>query len=89
MINASDFTKLYAKEYGVSVETAAEACAKHWRLLGKVLFAKGMDLSIHKIGIFKQQKIAPKRFKHPVTGELSVRPAKHVIKFKQSEYPYV
>jgi len=88
MLNASDYSKKYAEEYGMSLEKAAEECAKHWRLLGKVLYGDRMDLTVHKIGTFKRQKTAPKRFKHPTTGEITVRPEKSVIKFKESEFPY-
>ena len=89
MLNASDYARLYSEEYGVSLETAAEECAKHWKLLGRVLFKDGLGLSVYKIGVFKQVLTAPKKFKHPATGELLIRPAKRVIKFKQSDSPFI
>jgi len=88
MLSTSDFSKLYAKEYGVSLESATVACSNVWKLLGKVLYTLGEDFNIHKIGTLKKQRVSPKRFKHPLTGKLSVRIEKYVIKFKESEFPY-
>jgi|GEM_PF-3361015 len=88
MLNLSDLIKLYSEEYGVSLEIATIECAKHWRLVGKVLFGMKEDLTVHKIGTFKKQVMAPKKYRHPVTKELMTRPSKVVIKFKQSDFPY-
>ena len=88
MINSTDFSKLYAHEHSISEKEAAAVCAGIWKLLGKVLFTLQEDISIHKVGTLKRQRVAAKKFKHPVTGVLSKRVEKTVIKFKQSDFPY-
>ena len=88
MLSTNDFSKLYAEEYGVTADNAAEVCTNVWKLLGKVLYTLREDFTIHKVGTFKKQAVAPKRFRHPVTGEVAVRPARSVIKFKASKFPH-
>ena len=86
MINANQFSKLYAEEYKTTQAEAAEHCGNVWRLLAKVLFDDGFDVGISRLGMFKHKQSPESKVRHPVTGEMIVKPARDVVKFKQSSH---
>lgn len=85
MINASEFSKLYAKTYGVSREYGTTVCRSVFDLLSKVLYEDGQDVSIYRFGVFNHKTLAEKKLRHPVTGETIKMPMRDVVKFRQSE----
>lgn len=84
-MNAKEFSRLYAKTYGVTNEYAATICDSVFKLLGSSLYEKGEDITIYGFGSFKHKKMAEKRARHPVSGEMITIPERDVIKFKQTE----
>lgn len=84
-MNAKEFSRLYAKTYGVTNEYAATICDSVFKLLGNVLYEKGEDVAIYGFGSFKHKKMAEKRARHPSSGEMITIPERDVVKFKQTE----
>lgn len=85
MIYAKDFSRIYAKKFGVTYEYSQAICNSVFGLLGKLLYEEGQDVCIHRFGSFKHKETAPKRARHPGTGEMITIPAKTIIKFKETE----
>lgn len=83
-MNGKEFSKLYAKSYGVNQKYAAVICSTVFELLGKVLYEDKEDVTFYGFGSFKQQIMAEKRARHPVSGEMIVIPERQVIKFRPS-----
>lgn len=85
MLNATDFSRLYAKTYGVTLSYSATMCESVFALLYDVLYNKKEDVTIYGFGSFKHQKMAAKRARHPGTGKMITIPERDVVKFRQSE----
>lgn len=85
MINATDFSRLYAKTYKVSNEYGATICESVFKLLGELLYENKEDVSIYRFGSFKHKTMAEKKARHPKTGEMITIPERDVIKFKPTE----
>lgn len=87
-VNANEFAKRYSEEFGVPIKEAIIACHRVWLLGSHLLYAEGKDVSISRFGVLRRQRMAPKRFKHPVSKKIITRDAKDVIKFKASKNPF-
>ncbi len=85
MVNATEFSRKYAETYNVSKKYAAMICESIFSMLGEVLYEDGEDVVIAGFGSFRHKKTAPKRVRHPGTGEMMTIPERDVIKFNPSE----
>jgi len=84
LLNANDFAREYAKYYNTTIKEAKICCNSVFTLLGKILYEDGQGVGIYGFGSFVPVTTAPRRNKHPVTGEVTIIPERRVIKFRQA-----
>lgn len=84
MINATEFARMYAETYGVTIKDATTYCESVFTLLAKLLYEDRVGVGIYGFGSFTPVETAPKRNRHPSTGEITTIPPKKVIKFRQA-----
>lgn len=85
MLNAKEFSRKYAETYGISYKHATTICQTVFELLGETIYDNKEDVVIYGFGSFRHKKTAPKRVKHPTTGEMITMPARDMIKFNPSQ----
>lgn len=85
MINATEFSRLLAENYGMTYKDAAIVCECFFEQLADLLYVKKEDVVINGFGSFRNKMIPDKRVIHPSTKEEMVIPAHLEIKFKESE----
>lgn len=88
MLNAKEFSRKYAEAYGVSYKQATTICQSVFDFLGETIYQDKEDVVIYGFGSFKHKKTAPKRVKHPSTGEMMTMPPRDMIKFTPSGVAY-
>lgn len=85
MINMTEFSRLFAKTYGVTYKESAMICKDVFQLLGELLYNSEEDVVLNNFGSFRHKKTAERRTKHPASGEMVIIPSKDIIKFKKSD----
>lgn len=84
-MKGSEFGRLYAEVFGVSIEYGKEICNSVFALIGDVLYNRNEDLIIQGFGSFKHKQAKAKNVRHPSTGEIITMPPRDYIKFTPSE----
>lgn len=85
MKNMKEFSRLFAKRYGVKYKDSAFICKGVFQLLCDLLYEQGEDVILNNLCSFKHKRTAEKRSKHPGTGEMVTIPSRDIIKFKISD----
>ena len=84
MLSATEFARLYSETYGVTIKDATTYCDSVFTLLGKTLYEDRKGVGIYGFGSFTPTVTAPRRNKHPVTGEITIIQPKNIVKFRQA-----
>lgn len=85
MVNKSTFCKRYAKRYGTTIKDATALCESVFETLSYLLYEENEDVFIGGLGSFKQKHVGAKPVRHPITRQMTIVPARTVIKFNQLE----
>lgn len=85
MLNTREFSRMYAKAYGVTKEYAFTICSTVFDMLASELYDEEENIYIQGLGTFRQALVSSRRVRHPGTGQMMIIPPKKVVKFKPSE----
>ena len=79
-MNKSEFARQVAERNNLTYQDAAYATDAVFDTLAQVI-VEDEKVSLQNLGVFLRVERAAKRFRHPTTGELKVRPSVATLKF--------